>query len=171
MGSIFDRGLPKVKRSFNGVNPIRREIMGVNQSLKVEKDHLEHNKKYKIQTLSFKDYPKMWSQNQNENILGSYFNSAKQISCPFILSFGFKVCKQERAKQTSLFKMQRAVKLSESGLAKFLPRAQQRATDMIFLYDKLEQGHLLVDTCHYLYLVIKMLQKKIYLGQNLYISL
>lgn len=153
MHTILRFNLPKVNASYNGINPIAKELSYPDQKIEVKEEYLVLNQDAYSSVFTVKKCPTSWSQNQNAELLGNFFKESKQISCPFLSSFSFKVVSQDNARAKAAYRMSRANSLAKSKLAEVIPSAKARAVDATFLFDKLEQGNKLIESTHHILLL------------------
>lgn len=87
-------GLYEDEVIYDTNNEIRFQLTDVEAKLRVKTNHIEierENETQVIKCLSVRQYPKTPMQWQMGDVYGKLFNSALQITCPFLFSFAIKI--------------------------------------------------------------------------------
>ena len=113
----------------------------------LEFEHAESSEPNMIlAALTLKDTPKQLASWQMGEVLGQMFNNTQQISCPFYISFHFRLESRETSIGKANLKFHDTEKDAKSVTSKFKPSSFKEASDWKFIQERISNGDRLVKT-------------------------
>ena len=93
-----------------------------------------------VRALSAINYPADFKLHQTVQLLGESIIGSKGYPCPFMITMGALIIDYDQYKNSTDFKAARAIQLSESPMAKFLPEMVKRAQDWKIMQQSYSEG-------------------------------
>ncbi|MDR2526963.1 MAG: type IV secretion system protein TraC [Rickettsiales bacterium] len=139
--------------------PINTQISSAENSLRLERDQIVFEKDNVVaKCFSIKSYPRMWSQGQCANLIGSITNDQLRMEMPFLTCFNFFIENEEKKNTKSKIKQTRVTQQESTQLVKFMPQLHEQKADWDFVLDKINSGQKLA-TCSYSIIVFAPQEK------------
>ncbi len=121
-----------------GDNP---ENIPENPSKNNPPNHNEIKSPIKARCFSVENYPTVWAQWQNRDLIGDYFQDLRKMEYPFLTSFAITVPNNESALQAKAnTKNFNATRMAGTPIAKFLPEIKTKAQEWQFVTSKINAG-------------------------------
>jgi len=136
--------------NYDPLNTINRQIVDFENHLQVDENNLTFfadakedakAKQIKARCFSVKNYPTVWAQWQNRDLIGDYFQDLRKMEYPFLTSFAITVPVNEAAlKAKANTKNFNATRMAGTPIAKFLPEIKTKAQEWQFVTSKTNAG-------------------------------
>jgi conjugal transfer ATP-binding protein TraC len=132
--------------NYDSLNTINRQIVDFENHLQVDESNLTffadtEEKQIKARCFSVKNYPTVWAQWQNRDLIGDYFQDLRKMEYPFLTSFSITVPSNETALQAKAnTKNFNATRMAGTPIAKFLPEVRTKAQEWQFVTSKTNAG-------------------------------
>lgn len=136
----------KSTTNYDPLNTINRQIVDFENHLQVDENNLtffadDKEKQMKVRCFSVKNYPTVWAQWQNRDLIGDYFQDLRKMEYPFLTSFAITVPANETALQAKAnSKNFNATRMAGTPIAKFLPEVRTKAQEWQFVTSKTNAG-------------------------------
>ncbi len=136
----------KSEISYDDLNTINRQIVNRENLLNISEDELtffadDEEKQIKARCFSVKNYPTIWAQWQNRDLIGDYFQDLRKMEYPFLTSFSITVPADEISlKAKANTKNFNATRMAGTPIAKYLPETGVRAQEWQFVTSKTNAG-------------------------------
>ena len=92
-----------------------------------------------------RQFPRFWAGMRNGDLIGSFEDASRRLSCPFIATLVVHIPDQINEKSTAKQKMTRATQMADAPIAKYVPQWAERKSDWQFATEKLDNGDKMVD--------------------------
>ena len=141
------RSMKKSKLKWDKLNYINEHLKQGDNTLEVEPDSLTFKNsecETEVRSYSIKNFPEIWTQWMNSDLIGDSFSDYLQIPCPFLTVFSICFGNDDRERNKAVLKTTNATRKSGSGLGRFLPEVFAIEKDWKFVTDKLKNGQKLV---------------------------
>ena len=146
----FDFNLHPKKINHDALQPIKKQVVELNNSLEVKKDELiffsdSEDKKFHSRCFSVKNFPSHFAQWQCRDLIGDFFQDLRRMESPFLTSFAITLPQNEEAlKNKAEHKSFNATRLSSSEIARFVPEMKDSAKEWQFVNQKIKAGERLL---------------------------
>ncbi len=136
----------KSTTNYDPLNTINRQIVDFENHLQVDESNLtffadDKGRQMKARCFSVKNYPTVWAQWQNRDLIGDYFQDLRKMEYPFLTSFAITVPANETALQAKAnSKNFNATRMAGTPIAKFLPEVRTKAQEWQFVTSKTNAG-------------------------------
>jgi len=137
------------RKSWNPYDSLSLQITDPEYFVRVLKDKLQFEtsgEKLEVRVLSVKEFPQSMSQIKMTDAIGQLFNTALQISCPFVLSLTIRLLDQEKLGLIDTIKSASQKKDVEGADSSRKPSIFKEYGDRIFVNQRLAEGDRLVKT-------------------------
>ncbi len=140
--------------NYDPLNTINRQIVDLENHLQIGENELTFfadakEKAITARCFSVKNYPNIWAQWQNRDLIGDYFQDLRRMECPFLTSFSLTVPFNEAALQAKAkAKNFNATRMADTPIAKFLPEVRTKAQEWQFVTAKTDSGQKILKTIY-----------------------
>lgn len=157
LAEIINLKIPYQESSsdYNYLDPIHKQISRFGNHLKIEDEQLiinasdQKEQQVALRCFSVENYPKIWSQWQNRDLIGDYFNDLRQMQYPFITSFSaYLPDNEEQLRDKIKFKSFNSTRLSDTPIAKYIPEMRSAASEWQFVSSKIDAGQKALKTIY-----------------------
>ena len=141
------RSMKRSELKWDKLNYINEHLKQGDNTLEVDPDSLTFRNsdcKTEVRSYSIKNFPEIWTQWMNCDLIGDSFSDYLQIPCPFMTVFSICFGNDDRERNKATLKTTNATRKSGSGLGRFLPEVFAIEKDWKFVTDKLKNGQKLV---------------------------
>ncbi len=131
------------RRSYDEDRRIKDQVVAKDNLLLVGRDDLYmHNpdKETHISIYGVDKFPASWAAWGNGELIGSLYEDARRISCPFLITLTLRYPDQLDQVGNAKLKHQRAVQMSESPIAKSVTSWHDKRNEWEFVTRKLDEG-------------------------------
>lgn len=147
-----NRGNPNLNSlSYNPLNPIHTQIASPETQIEITPDGLnlstglnDSNNNITIRSYSVRNYPELWAQWENTDLIGSFMDDFLRMECPFMTSFSFTVPDESKMRSKASMKSARSAQQAGTEMAKYIPDIKKKERDWKFVMDKMNAGQKLV---------------------------
>ncbi|MDF3047699.1 MAG: traC [Candidatus Midichloriaceae bacterium] len=133
---------------WDKLNPIKESLSNQEQMVMVNGDGLVledvSNNNLEIRSFSVKNFPEVWAQWNNRDLIGDFYSDYLRIPCPFLTVFSFIYGNDEGESDKASIKSIRATQQASSGISRFMPSVHEFDRDWKFVNDKIKKGQKLV---------------------------
>jgi len=144
----------KSRISYDPLNAINRQIVDSENLLQIDDGELtlfadDEKKKIKARCFSVQNYPTIWAQWQNRDLIGDYFEDLRKMKYPFLTSFSITVPVNEISlKDKARNKNINATRAADSPIAKYLSETKVKAQEWQFVTSKINSGQKILKTIY-----------------------
>lgn len=141
-----EKSRPTLK--WNKLDTIADHLGNPERVLKVTPSGLlftdEEDKEYQIRCYSVRNFPEVWAQWLNNDLIGDFYSDYARIPCPFLTVFSFVYGNEEKGSDWAQYKLLRSTQATSAGLGRFVPSVAEKEKDWHFVVDHLGKGQKLV---------------------------
>lgn len=141
------KAIYKSNLQWNKLEPLKDHFSNPEQSIIVQPNGLtiqNGTNDFQIRTFSAKNFPEIWAQWNNRDLIGDFYSDFLRFPCPALTVFTFIYGDEEKANSKANLKHMRAIQQVSSGIAKFIPSILEQEKDWKFVVDKIKKGQKLV---------------------------
>lgn len=133
---------------WNGKDSLKSHLSNFEQSIKVHENGLIFEKPtsedIEVRCFSVQDYPEIWAQWFNQDLIGLVYSDFLRLPCPFLTVFSFIYGDENKESSRATMKSLRAMQQSNSGMARFIPSIRDSERDWKFVVEKVKSGQKIV---------------------------
>lgn len=141
------KSMIKSNLKWDKLNFINEHLKQGDNTLEVEADSLVFKNRESetvVRSYSVKNFPEIWTQWMNNDLIGDSFSDYLQIPCPFMKVFSFYFGDDNKESNKAVLKSTNATRRAATGLGRFLPEVFAIEKDWKFVNDKIKNGQKLV---------------------------
>ncbi len=141
---INSKTIKRERKKYDENALIKDQIIAKDNLLLVGRDDLYMNnpdRETHISVFGVESYPDYWAGWGNGELIGSLYEDARRISCPFLITMTIHYPDQMDQISMAKLKHQRAVQMSESPIAKSVTSWHDKKREWEFVTRKIEEGH------------------------------
>lgn len=143
-----NKGMLAPQVRWNKLDHLKDHISDREQTVQVKPSGLVLEKPQhdpiEIRSFSVRNFPEIWTQWYNRDLIGDFYSDFLRIPCPFLSVFSFIYGNEESQNNKANIKSIRATQQAGSGIARFIPSVKEIDRDWQFVVDKLKKGQKLV---------------------------
>lgn len=94
-----------------------------------------------VRCYSVRSYPQQWPLWNMNELIGDSFQPALQIPCPFLLTLGVSVPRQDDVRRAAKIKGARATQNADSQMARYMPSFSEQKKDWDMMLRAIDDGH------------------------------
>ncbi|MFC1659313.1 type IV secretion system protein TraC [Pseudomonadota bacterium] len=140
--------LKRSKVQYNPLDPINIQVTSPENNIYVKKDKLLLGEDTVIKAFTVKEYPELWTQWENSDLIGDFMKDSLRIGCPFMTTFSFIVSDEEKNKTRANTKLVKTSHQAGTWMSKWDSKIKKREMDWRFVCDKVNSGKKIVK-CFY----------------------
>lgn len=132
---------------WNKMDVLSEHLNNSERTLEIQPQGLtfaENSQEHEIRCYSVRNFPEVWGQWQNQDLIGDFYSDYSRLPCPFLTVFTFTYGNEERGGDWAQYKLLRATQASSSGLGRFVPSVGEREKDWRFVASNISKGQKLV---------------------------
>jgi len=131
--------------TYDSLNPINVQIASPETQIRITPDGINFtNTNMVARSYSVRNYPELWAQWENTDLIGSFIDDFLRMECPFLTTFSFTVPDESKMHSKASLKSARSAQQAGTEMAKYIPDIRKKERDWKFVMDKLNAGQKLV---------------------------
>ncbi len=141
---INSKTVKRERKRYDEKVLIRDQVVTKDNLLLVGRDDLfmdNPDRSTEISIFGVENYPKEWAGWANGELIGSLFEDARRISCPFMITMTIHYLDQLDQASSATLKHNRAVQMSESPIGKTITSWADKRREWEFVTRKIAEGH------------------------------
>ena len=154
----FESNTSKIK--WNKFDSLDKQLGNPETTLEVKPDELvfdgiKDGSPIVLRNYTVKNFPDVWAQWNNRDLLGDFYSDFLRIPCPFLTVFSFTFGREDSSVNRANAKSLNSARQANSGIAKFMPSILEKDRDWKFVVEKLKYGQKLVKSFYQVCLYAK----------------
>lgn len=140
---INAQNVKRTRKEYDEDIPIKDQVVNKDNLLLVGRDDLYMNnpdRETNISMFGVDKFPSGWAGWGNGELIGSLYEDARRISCPFLITMTLRYPDQLDQVGNAKMKHQRAVQMSESPIAKSVTSWHDKRAEWQYVTRKLDEG-------------------------------
>lgn len=154
IAALYDWLNPKLSLTpsepqYDPYQSIAQQMLQQNTCIKLTKEQIKiHNLEVEqvVQILTPTKYPEQWCLSEMNQFIGSFFEDARQIPCPFMVHYGVHISNEALLKTNMMTKCSNAEKMAATPIAKWIPSIKEEALEWSYVREQVSNNHRFVRT-------------------------